>query len=111
MVILLGTIWSVLINFVLIVPMYWALAGETSGNLLGNYTDFSGEFLKYQMSWMITGIIFNPIKLGFVYAIAYGLWIALENSINLEPNYQTDPETGEKVETEVKPQEKEEEKK
>ncbi len=97
MVVLLGTLWSVLINFVLIVPMYWYLAGETSGNLLGNYTDLSDQFLKYEMSWMITGIVFNPIKLGFVYAITYGLWIALENSVNQEPNYYVDQETGEKV--------------
>ncbi len=88
MVILLGTIWSVAINFVLIVPMYWALAGETYGNVFGNYTNFSGEFLKYEMSWMITGIVFNPIKISLIYGITIGLWIALENSVNQEPNVE-----------------------
>ncbi len=87
MVVLLGTLASVLINFVIIVPMYWWLAGETFGNVLGNYVDFSDSFIKYEFSWMVTGLIFNPIKLSLVYGISYGIWIALENSVNLEPNY------------------------
>ncbi len=90
MVVLLGTLWSAFINFVLIVPMYWALANDTSANVLGTWHDFSGEFLKYEFAWMVTGLIFNPIKLSFVYGVTFGLWVALENSVNLEPNYTSD---------------------
>ncbi len=87
MVVLLGTLYSVMLNFFLITPMYWAFGNSTDGNLFGNYHNFEEEFLKYQFSWLITGVIFNPIKLGFVYAITYGIWIGLENSLNVEPNY------------------------
>ncbi len=85
MVVLLGTIASALINFLIIVPMYWWLGGQTWGNFFGNYSDMSSSFLKYELSWMVTGLVFNPIKLGVVYGISYGIWIGLEQSVNGGP--------------------------
>ncbi len=85
LVVLLGTLWSVIVNFLVIVPMYWYLAGETAGNMLGNYSEAS-SFIKFEIVWMITSLVFNPIKLSIVYGVAWGVWIGLENSVNQEPN-------------------------
>ncbi len=88
--ILLGTAYSLLINFVIIVPMYWGLANNTYGNFFGNYSDMSSSFLKYEFSWFITGLVFNPIKLNIIFWMSMGLWKALVDSLNME-NYIKDP--------------------
>lgn len=93
-ILILITLWSTIINFVLICPMYYYLSGLTDGpgwsTALTSGSDYA--FLKYEFAWMITTIIFNPIKVSIIYAITYGLWIALENSLNLEPNDLTKSE-------------------
>lgn len=108
MVVLLGTLWSVTVNFFIITPMYFYLAGETSGNLFGNFTDLSDEFLKFQFTWLITGTIFNPIKLSLIYGITFGIWIGLENSVNLEPNNISDNNTEIKQMTNISKKEEKE---
>ncbi len=86
MVILLGTLVSVLIQLAIVGPLMYYIAETNSGNLLGSIME-SVSFLKFEMTWMITVIIFNPIKLSLVYGITFGIWYALENSLNMEPNY------------------------
>ncbi len=85
MVILLGTIISVIINLLIICPLYFFLIKETTASFGGLVSE--GVFYKFELIYMVSGIIFNPLKLSAVYAISFAIWLALENSLNLEPNY------------------------
>ncbi len=74
-VLLLITIWSALLNMFLIAPLYTIVLGGEQ------YT------MKLLLQWMVISLLFNPIKFVIIYAITWGLWIGLENSVNQEPNY------------------------
>ncbi len=85
MVILLGTFISVIINLLIICPIYFFIIKETTASFGGLVSE--DVFYKFELIYMVSGIIFNPLKLSAVYAISFAVWLALENSLNLEPNY------------------------
>ncbi len=75
-VISLMVIWSLVINFLVIVPMYWYLAGNTYGNFMGDYSPMD-SFIRYEFAWAITGLVFNPIKFAVVYALFTPVFVGL----------------------------------
>ncbi len=72
MIIVMVTLWSVVLNVFLIGPLFSMGDGYT--------------YLDGWVTWMTISLIFNPFKLGIVYGISAGLWLALENSFNLDAN-------------------------
>ncbi len=77
MTVLIVTLWSAILNIFLIGPMF---------GFWGEWADGTYTYLSDWTLWLVVALIFNPFKLGIIYAICTVVWIGLENSINQEPN-------------------------